>query len=388
LLARLPHGKSDSAPYPRAEGGRAVSGARFVPREQLSGYEWDSQRRDWKRPIVDREVLKSLSVRSTCNGILRIAYFLTLLAVAAVAAAYARRINICLALATLYVYYFFYGFWVALAHEFQHKTAFAERADWLSEIIFCFVQTLIWNSPTYARISHKLHHRYTMVRGIDPETDWPEVITTKWLSRFLLALILKILVVGAVGDLLRAVKTQVERVAGRKDRMMREHCSENDVAAIRAESLGILLFHAVVAAASIGFRIWELLAFVTIAWQIGSGMEVLWHATEHIGRPYNVNDYRLNTRSIHVSWFIKLIFWGLDDHVDHHLFPIVPSRNLPKLHRILEEDLPNPDNIFGCWAEMFRISRVKDSDPTREFVSVEIGKAAAGTPEAKAADTL
>jgi fatty acid desaturase len=101
-------------------------------------------------------------------------------------------------------------------------------------------------------------------------------------------------------------------------------------------------------------------------------MEILWHATKHIGRPYNVNDHRLNTRSVRVSGFIKLIFWGLDDHVDHHLYPIVPSRNLPKLHKRLEKELPDPDNIFGCWAEMFEIAREKDSDPKREFLSVEV----------------
>jgi fatty acid desaturase len=120
------------------------------------------------------------------------------------------------------------------------------------------------------------------------------------------------------------------------------------------------------------FRVWELLLLVTLAWHIGSPMEILWHATKHIGRPYNVNDHRLNTRSVRVSGFIKLIFWGLDDHVDHHLYPVVPSRNLPKLHKLLEKELPDPDNVFGCWAEMFEIAKEKDLDPKREFLSVEV----------------
>ncbi len=214
-----------------------------------------------------------------------------------------------------------------------------------------------------------------MVRGVDPETDWPEVITTKWLRRFLVGLVLRILVVGAVFELYRSVRVQIERIAGKKDRMMRDHCSERDITAIRLESLGILLVHGAVIAAAIVFHVWGLLAFVALAWHIGSPIETLWHATKHIGRPYNVNDHRLNTRSIRVSWFIKLIFWGLDDHVDHHLYPVVPSRNLPKLHRILEKDLPDPDNVFGCWAEMFEISEEKDRDPKREFVSVEERKA-------------
>ena len=166
-----------------------MSGARFATREELAGCEWDNQRKDWKRPKVDRDVLKKLSERSTRNGILRVAWFVLLLTASAIAAVYVGTINPWLAIPVLYLYYFFYGFWVAIAHELQHKTVFAESADWFSEILFFFVQVIIWNSPTYARISHRLHHRYTMVRNVDPETDWPEVITSRvaaevpWLAR-------------------------------------------------------------------------------------------------------------------------------------------------------------------------------------------------------------
>ncbi len=358
-----------------------MSSARYALRDQLSDFEWDNQRKDWKRPPVDRQVLKDLAARSTVNGLLRVGYFLLLLAAPLVATLYVSRINPWLAIPVLYVYYFLYGFWVAIGHELQHKTVFGESADGFSEIFFFIVQTIMWNSPTYARVSHKLHHRYTMVRGVDPETDWPEVITTKWLRRFLLRVILRILVVGAIVEWFRAAWTQIARAAGRRDRMMREHCTEQEVRAIRVESLGILLVHLAVIGVAVVFRAWPLLAFVTLAWQIGSPIEVLWHATKHIGRPYNVNDHRLNTRSIHVSWFIKMIFWGLDDHVDHHLYPVVPSKNLPKLHRILEKDLPDPDNIFGCWAEMFEISKAKDQDPRSEFVSVGLPEA---VPDRKA----
>jgi fatty acid desaturase len=365
-----------------------VSRMRFAARGELGGYEWDNQRKEWRRPSVEREVLKRLSKRSTADGLARIAYFAFLQAAPAVAAVYIGQISMWLTIPVLYVYYYLYGFWVAIAHELQHRTAFAESADWFSEIIFFIVQALMWNSPTYARISHRLHHRYTMVRGVDPETDWPEVITTKWLREFVLGLVLKILVVGAVIDLYSSIRTQIERTAGKMNGMVRDHCTERDIAAIRIESLALLVFHGAVAATAAAFRAWELLACVTIAWQIGSPIEVLWHATEHIGRPYNVNDHRLNTRSIRVSRFTKSIFWGLDDHVDHHLYPIVPSRNLPKLHGILEKYLPIPGNVFGCWAEMFEIAKEKDRDPRREFVSVATREIAPGAVGDQTTDEL
>jgi len=348
-----------------------MSSARFAVRGELAGFEWDNQRKDWRRPAVDRETLRELSRRSTLNGALRVLWFLFLLAVPAVAAIYVSHVNLWLTIPILYVYYFFYGFWVAIAHELQHKTVFGEEADGFSEFFFFIVQTIVWNSPTYARVSHKLHHRYTMVRNVDPETDWPEVITSRWLRWAMWQRILRILVVGAVVELGRLVWMQVERAAGKKNRMMKEFCTEQENRAIRLESAAILLIHAAVAALAISFHVWPVLALFTVAWQLGSPIEELWHMTKHIGRPYNVNDHRLNTRSIRVSWFIRTFFWGLDDHVDHHLYPVVPSRNLPRLHQVLKKDLPVPDNIFGCWAEMFEISREKDRDPRAEFVSVE-----------------
>ena len=342
----------------------------FAAREALGEYEWDNQRKDWRRPFVDRAVLKELSERNTLNGLVRILYFMALLTAAAVATVLVARTSRWFAIPVLYGYYFLYGFWVAIAHELQHRTVFGRRAGWLNELFFYPIQTLMWNSPTYARVSHKLHHRYTMVRGYDPETDWPEVITTGWLRRHLARLIANMLVVGAIVDLAKDIRTQVVRAAGRQDWMIRDHCTPAERRAIRWESAGILAVHVAVAVGAIVFAVWELLAFITIAWQIGSAFERLWHDTKHIGRPRNVKDHRLNTRSVRVGWFIRSFFWGLDDHVDHHLYPAVPSRNLRKLHRILEPHLPEPERIFGCWAEMFEIAGEKDHDPTREYVSI------------------
>lgn len=344
----------------------------FTPREKLAGYEWDSECKDWIRPALDKETLKSLSERSTLNGLARVGFFVFILAACGLATVMASRYSLWLAVPILYLYYFFYGFWVAIAHELQHKTVFARPFDWFSEIIFFFIQVLIWNSPRYARISHRLHHRYTMVRGTDPETEWPEVITSKWLRTFLLKRLLRFAVVGAVYDLFVVVKVHIERAMGRKDRMMREHCTDRDISAIRIESLAILLIHATVLGLAIWFRRWEPIALMTLAWQIGTPFEDMWHSTEHIGRLYNVKDQRLCTRSIRVSPFIRLIYWGLDDHVDHHYFPIVPSRNLPALHSILSKNLAEPKNMTGCWQEMFAIANEKDNNPNHEYVPVEL----------------
>ena len=344
----------------------------FTPREELAEYEWNNQRENWSRPDIDRKVLRQLSERSTAHGILRVSLLVLFLTASAVAFVLVGRISFLLAIPLLYVYYFFYGFWVALAHELQHKIVFARSADWLSEILFFFVQVLIWNSPRYARVSHRLHHRYTMVRGVDPETLYMERLSSRWLRKFLIQRILAILVVQAVVDFARAIVQQIGRIAGKKDRMMREQCTDKDNRVIRLESFAILLIHLGVIAGAIIFGVWELLVFITIAWQIGSAIEGLWHATEHIGRLHDINDLRLATRSIRVGSFVGLIFGGLDRHIDHHIYPSVPSRNLAKLHEELKTELPEARGIIGCWREMFAIAREKDVRLKNEYVPVTL----------------
>ncbi|MCF7816466.1 MAG: fatty acid desaturase [Kiritimatiellales bacterium] len=343
----------------------------FTPREELSEYEWNHEGRNWKRMGIDKEVVKQLSERSTWNGLWRVGLFLSFLVATAAATMLAAQYSLWLAIIPLYGYYFFYGFWVAIGHELQHSTVFAKNFDGVSEPFFYLVQALMWNSPTYARKSHQLHHRYTMVRGIDPETDWPEVFDTNFVRKPLLSFIQSILVVGAVRSLFDAILMQIRRALGIKDRMMRDHCTEKEIAAIRRESLGILLFHMAVVAIAIVFGRWEPLAFIMIAWQIGSPIEGLWHNTEHISRLYNVNDQRLCTRSVKVGPLVHLIYWGLDDHIDHHIYPLVPSRNLPKLHNLLHKELPEPLGMMDCWREIFAVAREKDVRPNNEFVPYE-----------------
>lgn len=342
----------------------------FTNRADLSDFEWELTRSFQNRVNLEKDEIRKLAERSNLHGSMRLIAFTGSLILLAVGTLAAARVHWALAIPGLYAYWFLYGFWVAIAHELQHKMVF--RASWqgISECIYFWVQALIWNSPCYARTSHRLHHRFTMVRDVDPETDWPEVITTKWLRSYLTKILLNVAIIGAPFRLAQDVYIQINRVIGKQDRMMRDHCSPTSIRCIRLESAAILGVHAAIALASIGYQtIWPIL-FITLAWQIGGSIEALWHSTEHIARAYNVNDQRLATRSVRVSPLIRILYGGLDDHVDHHLFPAVPSMNLPKLHRLLHRDLAPTRSMINCWREMFAIAREKDQQPQHEYVPI------------------
>lgn len=350
----------------------------FTSRKDLAAVEWDRQKEEWRRAVVDRDFLKTVSERSTWQGLWRVALLSVLVAVPAVAAvlvaglAQAQPAYWALVAALVYVYWFFFGFITTLGHELQHKTVFGKKLDWLNEALFFVTQVLTWNAPRHARIGHRLHHRYTMVRGKDPETPWPEVLSVKWLNGLLANFVLRILLVGAIGEWFRSVWVQLRRVLGIKDAVMKDFCTEKDVRAIRWQSLAILLVHAAAIACAVVFRDGWILVFVTFAWQVGMGPESFWHYTQHIGRAFDVNDQRLATRSIRVSPLIRAIYFGMDDHVDHHEFPVVPSFQLPKLHAALAPTLPEHRTMLQNWREIYAIAREKEQRPDSEYVPVEL----------------
>ena len=57
----------------------------------------------------------------------------------------------------------------------------------------------------------------------------------------------------------------------------------------------------------------------------------------------NVIDHRLNTRTVYLNPISRFIYWNMNYHVEHHMFPMVPYHALPKLHELIKDDLPAPN---------------------------------------------
>lgn len=340
----------------------------FTPREHLFDYEWDFKTKIWKRPAIDISVIKELNERKNGYSAFRLVFYVALLVLTAGLTVYFGSMNLLYAIPFLYVYYYFYGFLTAASHELRHKTMFTKNLDGLQEVIFFIIQTLMWQSPHYERISHRLHHRYTMVRDNDPETDWPEVVTRSWIVGFLMKMLSRVLIVGAVVYLIIDIKKQIERAFGAGDKMMKQFCNEKEIKKIRRESAAILFIHLGLIALALALEWWLILLFITIAWQVGQVSASLYFYTEHLSKMYNTNDQRLCTRSVKVGWLVKQLYWGLDDHIEHHIYPAVPSCNLPKLHEIMIDDQDERVSVWTCWKEIITIALEKEQRPENEYV--------------------
>jgi fatty acid desaturase len=86
--------------------------------------------------------------------------------------------------------------------------------------------------------------------------------------------------------------------------------------------------------------------------------------TQHTGLEENVLDHRFNTRTIYVNPILGFLYWNMNYHVEHHMFPMVPYHSLPALHRAIRHDLPAPyRSTFEAYREIVRTIARQRKDP-------------------------
>ncbi len=86
--------------------------------------------------------------------------------------------------------------------------------------------------------------------------------------------------------------------------------------------------------------------------------------TQHAGLAENVLDHRLNCRTVYMNPIHRYLYWNMNYHVEHHMFPLVPYHNLPKLHALVKDDMPTPYNgLLEAWSEIIPAVLRQTKDP-------------------------
>ena len=70
----------------------------------------------------------------------------------------------------------------------------------------------------------------------------------------------------------------------------------------------------------------------------------IFNMTQHMGLPEDVKDHRYTTRSVRFNRVFSFLYWHMEYHLEHHMYPMVPSYNLKKLRREIDSELPKPFN--------------------------------------------
>jgi len=63
---------------------------------------------------------------------------------------------------------------------------------------------------------------------------------------------------------------------------------------------------------------------------------------QHLAAKLDTKDHRLSTHTVILNPILSFYYWHMEYHIEHHLFPMVPSYNLKKLRKEIDDQLPKP----------------------------------------------
>jgi fatty acid desaturase len=336
---------------------------------------------NWYRCRVDRAVMSDLmrkrNGRAFAQIIPEILLFTATGTLAYLAYLNVHRANWPWALPLLLLALFVHGtigsFMGGIAcHELCHKTPFRTAA--LNAFFLRLYAFLSWFDPVGYRVSHVKHHQVTVHSDHDGEVVLPQGLSWHGVRFVLMELTINPLKLYLL--LRNCVAAAMGKVTSRDGFFRAEWLwriiPESDMA-LRREHRNwarVLLFgHLLLAGVFIATGHWFLIILVTFGCQYCDWLQLLCAAPQHIGLSPNVSDFRLCTRTYTCGWFLGFLYWNMQYHLEHHMFPSVPFYNLPRLRSVIEHDLPPATHgLWATWRELRPIMKRQREDQGYVFI--------------------
>jgi len=226
-------------------------------------------------------------------------------------------------------------------HEPGHGTAF--KTDWMNNALYEIASFMVMREATLWRWSHTRHHSDTLVVGRDPEIAVPRPPN-------LFSLCVRPFNLNTMPTYVRQVLLHCTgRLSAEEKAFIPE--SEYGKLVLRARIYAVL-YMSVIALSIYTGSILPLM-FVGLPPIYGGWLMTIYGNTQHAGLAENVLDHRLNCRTVYMHAIHRYLYWNMNYHVEHHMFPLVPYHNLPKLHELVKADMPKPYNgILEAWREL------------------------------------
>ena len=227
-------------------------------------------------------------------------------------------------------------------HECGHKTAFKTR--WMNDVVYQIACFCMIRNPHTWRWSHARHHTDTIIVGRDPEIQLmrpPEF--ARLMANFLGLL-----------DVPAGLRLMLVNASGRLDPQEATYIPDSEHhKVVRVARVWVLIYTATIGAA-VMMQSWLPLLLVGTPRLYGAWHHVMTGMLQHGGLADNVTDHRLNTRTVMMNPVSRFIYWNMNYHVEHHMYPKVPYHALPALHAMVRHDLPPPSpSIAAGFAEMW-----------------------------------
>jgi MocE subfamily Rieske [2Fe-2S] domain protein len=226
-------------------------------------------------------------------------------------------------------------------HETGHGTAF--KTDWMNNVLYEISSFMVMRESVVWRWSHTRHHSDTIIVGRDPEIAVPRPPDVK-------AIILSFFN-------LRNYPKYFKRIAqhsfGRMAAEEKAFIPEMEFAKVYRNARIYVAIYVTVIAAAVFTRSFLPLFLVGFTNVFGTWLLVVYGLTQHAGLAENVLDHRLNCRTVYMNPIHRFLYWNMNYHVEHHMFPLVPYHRQRELHAVIKEDCPPPyPSLFAAWCEI------------------------------------
>lgn len=254
--------------------------------------------------------------------------------------------------------YLLWGTWIALLpyamysvlyastsdsrwHESGHGTAF--KTDWMNNALYEVSSFMVMRESTVWRWSHNRHHSDTIIVGRDPEIAVPRPPDLKSI----------LLSFFNIGNYPKYFGHILLHSWGRMSSEEKTYIPETEFAKVfRTARVHVALYACVIALALFSQSILPLL-YIGLTNLFGTWLLVVYGLTQHAGLAENVLDHRLNCRTVHMNAVHRYLYWNMNYHVEHHMYPLVPYHALPRLHEAVKEDCPAPyPSLASAWREI------------------------------------
>ena len=222
--------------------------------------------------------------------------------------------------------------------------------------------------PVRWRWSHSLHHNYTA--SIDPH-DFEVERSIFWIPKSLLNFLIIFVPGISLLFLHKSLHREIlEHALGLETRVMKECIPNRErTSCIRASRIFVLLWILIII-----FSIYSnslLPVFLFLIPKCFATLNIVWGLTQYMRLRETIKDNRQSTRSVRLNPIFSFIYWNMEYHIEHHMFPMLRSYNLPKLHEVIKHQLPKPQTLLEAYKKIIPAVIKKTKDPNY-FIPVKI----------------
>jgi fatty acid desaturase len=216
-------------------------------------------------------------------------------------------------------------------HEAGHGTPFA--TDWMNRTLYQAASFQVMRRPTIWKWSHARHHTDTLVVGRDQE------IQVRLPVRPVLVVLDFVGLELAPREFVQSILNAFGYISPEEQTLV----PDTERARVIVEARAWVLAFAAIIGSSLWLGSWlPIFLFGPIPSIGGAWLYNFFGIVQHACLPENVLDHRLNSRTVLMNPVSRFLYWNMNYHVEHHMYPSTPYHALPLLHEAVRADCPPP----------------------------------------------